>query len=117
VVWWRACVLWPANRAVRLVCMIMILLTISMHLPSLASTFQATYGDMLIDDLWGIITGLSSLLTNIIATTLIAYRAWQHRRTIMTYLRASRRTQVERTLALLVESGLLYCALWVSTIL
>ena len=32
----------------------------------------------------------------------------------MSYLqRNSGRTQVERTLALLVESGLLYCALWV----
>ena len=38
-----------------------------------------------------------------------------HRRSIMSYLKGpSRRTQVERTLSLLVESGLLYCALWVS---
>ncbi len=36
----------------------------------------------------------------------------------MSYLRSSEspRTQVERTLALLVESGLLYCALWVSIV-
>lgn len=35
----------------------------------------------------------------------------------MSYLKGtSARTQVERTLALLIESGLLYCVLWVSSL-
>ncbi|RDX50554.1 hypothetical protein OH76DRAFT_457410 [Lentinus brumalis] len=83
---------------------------------SVGSLNIETTGTMFNGDVWGIAAGLSSLLTNMFATILIACRAWEHRRTIMFYLRArgsSRRTQVERTLALLVESGLLYCALWV----
>ena len=41
----------------------------------------------------------------------------QHRRSIVMYLKqAPRRTQVERTLALLIESGILYCTLWVRII-
>ncbi|KAI0687965.1 hypothetical protein C8T65DRAFT_127594 [Cerioporus squamosus] len=82
--------------------------------PTVVGYARAISGAMFSDNLWGIVTALSSLVTNIVATTLIAYRAWEHRRIIMSYLRgSSRRTQVERTLALLVESGLLYCALWV----
>ncbi|KAI0687117.1 hypothetical protein C8T65DRAFT_590628, partial [Cerioporus squamosus] len=124
VVWWRAWVLWPGSRAVRSVCVIMILLTTSTHslyfrsriaITMLLVATRATYGTMFSGDAWGIAAALSSLLTNIVATTLIAYRAWYHRRTIMSYFRGSpRHTQVERTLALLIESGLLYCALWVS---
>ena len=41
----------------------------------------------------------------------------EHRRIIMTYLKSSSpRTQVERTLALLVESGIMYCIFWVRPI-
>ncbi|RDX41701.1 hypothetical protein OH76DRAFT_1489272 [Lentinus brumalis] len=69
---------------------------------------------MFTGDIWGIVVGAFSLLTNVAATTLIAYRVWEHRRIIMSYLKGSSpRSQVERTLALLVESGLLYCVLWV----
>ena len=41
----------------------------------------------------------------------------EHRRILMSYLKASSpRTQVQRTLALLVESGILYSTLWVSDV-
>ncbi|KAI0690131.1 hypothetical protein C8T65DRAFT_745924 [Cerioporus squamosus] len=125
VVWWRAWVLWPGSWAIRSVCIIMMLLTSIMGIMDTHDACDTsaaryyyhetlTFGTLFSNDLWGVVTALSSLLTNIIATTFIAYRAWEHRRTIMSYLRrSSRRTQVERTLALLVESGLLYCALWV----
>ncbi|KAI0687967.1 hypothetical protein C8T65DRAFT_746850 [Cerioporus squamosus] len=134
IVWWRAWVLWPDNRVVRSICVIMILLTTvtgavdttdtcrtqaaaaagdTIPAPILGFGSVATRGTMFSGDAWGIAAAISSLLTNVVATTLIAYRAWEHRRTIMSYLRgSSRRTQVERTLALLVESGVLYCALW-----
>ncbi|KAL5485981.1 hypothetical protein ACEPAI_7025 [Sanghuangporus weigelae] len=52
-----------------------------------------------------------SLLTNIFATSIIAYRAWQHRQSIRETLSRERdtSTKVEKILALLVESGLIYC--------
>ncbi|RDX42089.1 hypothetical protein OH76DRAFT_1488941 [Lentinus brumalis] len=90
---------------------------------------------------YGVLAGLCCLLTNVAATSLIEYRAWcvpcasfdylddaqtqgssgavhrEHRCIIMSYLRgSSRRKQVERTLALLVESDLLYCTLWVGVV-
>ncbi|KAL5485978.1 hypothetical protein ACEPAI_7022 [Sanghuangporus weigelae] len=52
-----------------------------------------------------------SLLTNIFATSIIAYRAWQHRQSIRETLSRERdtSTKVEKILTLLVESGLIYC--------
>ncbi|RPD53463.1 hypothetical protein L226DRAFT_151131 [Lentinus tigrinus ALCF2SS1-7] len=130
IVWWRAWVLWPDSRLVHLVCILMLLLTVTsgvvdIILPahSAAPTTRVdlgpiTYDDstqfLLSGDVWAIVVCCVSLLTNVIATALISYRAWQHRRNIMSYLKeSSPNTQVERTLALLVESGLLYCGLWI----
>ncbi|KAK7677335.1 hypothetical protein QCA50_018515 [Cerrena zonata] len=51
--------------------------------------------------------------TNGVATAMIAYKAWKHRRLIKRSLGPNaRRTLVERILALLIESGFLYLAWW-----
>ncbi|TFK87851.1 hypothetical protein K466DRAFT_586036 [Polyporus arcularius HHB13444] len=114
IVWWRAWVLWPGDSLVRCMCVVMILATMVLGAMDTATTCGAQVPG------WVLINpsrvALFSLLTNAVATTLIAYRAWKHRRLIMSYLKArgsSPRTQVERTLALLVESGVLFCAFWV----
>ncbi|KAI0321208.1 hypothetical protein OF83DRAFT_371039 [Amylostereum chailletii] len=55
-----------------------------------------------------------TLVTNLWTTMLVAYRAWQHRRDVRDVLRQSgRRSAVEKVLALLVESGCIYCAVWI----
>ncbi|RDX41689.1 hypothetical protein OH76DRAFT_1364096, partial [Lentinus brumalis] len=108
IVWWRAWVLWKDHRLV--LCTWVILLLATMN-TSEVSTIGSLFGA----DGWGIAAAMLSLLTNMVATLLIAYRAWEHRVLIMSHLKGcSTRSQVERTLALLVESGVLYCALWVS---
>ncbi|THV00490.1 hypothetical protein K435DRAFT_657077 [Dendrothele bispora CBS 962.96] len=58
-------------------------------------------------------------VTNLVATSLIGYRAWEHRKAVITNLSSSKNslTRVQKILLLLVESGLVYCALWVSIIL
>ncbi|KAI0744358.1 hypothetical protein C8Q80DRAFT_1186463 [Daedaleopsis nitida] len=62
----------------------------------------------------GVATSVLSLVTNITATGLIAYKAWHHRRMVKQHLSTgSARTRAERTLTLLVESGIVYCILWV----
>ncbi|TBU39437.1 hypothetical protein BD309DRAFT_993766 [Dichomitus squalens] len=49
--------------------------------------------------------------TNVIATSLIAYKAWAHRRFLKKYLGADgMKSRVFRMLALLVESGIVYIA-------
>ena len=37
----------------------------------------------------------------------------EYRQSVKTYLAKNKKTQVENILALLVESGILYCTLWV----
>ena len=101
---------------------------------STASAGEMPMSDMFAGDIWGMLAASFSLSTNIVATTLIAYQAWyvaftsspeigvltesalrKHRVFIMANMKGlSRRTQVGRTLAQIVESSLLYGTLWVS---
>ncbi|THU95037.1 hypothetical protein K435DRAFT_756123 [Dendrothele bispora CBS 962.96] len=56
----------------------------------------------------------SLIFTNLVATILIGYKAWVYRHFIKSHLGTfNTRTQVEQVLILLVESGLVYCAIWV----
>ncbi|ESK87370.1 hypothetical protein Moror_11704 [Moniliophthora roreri MCA 2997] len=60
---------------------------------------------------WGI-----SLLTNVVSTSLIAVRAWQHRR----FLREGNprlHSKSQRILVVLVESGFVYCLFWLSQLI
>ncbi|KAF9469480.1 hypothetical protein BDZ94DRAFT_1316657 [Collybia nuda] len=59
------------------------------------------------NSLFGAGLGLS-LAANVVATALIGYKYWGHRRTVAA-LRRKRETQSEKVLALLVESGVLFC--------
>ncbi|RPD71239.1 hypothetical protein L226DRAFT_204913 [Lentinus tigrinus ALCF2SS1-7] len=132
IVWWRAWVLWSDHRIVLYTWCTLILATMvtgivdtkdacmpEATLFSITSPFAPgsevlSIGSLFGADGWGIAAAILSLLTNMVATILIAYRAWEHRLFIMSHLKGcSTRSQVERTLALLVESGILYCALWV----
>ncbi|VDB95620.1 unnamed protein product [Peniophora sp. CBMAI 1063] len=56
-------------------------------------------------------------LCNVLGTSLIGYKAWAHRRDLKQMLNGgSRKSYAGRILALLVESGLIYSALWVLNI-
>ncbi|RPD53457.1 hypothetical protein L226DRAFT_151187 [Lentinus tigrinus ALCF2SS1-7] len=132
IVWWRAWVLWKDHRVVLYAWTTLVIATMLTGILDTkdACTPQATLftiyssyaadtvevlnaGSLFGADKWGIATAILSLLTNMVATALIAYRAWEHRIFIISHLKGcSVRSQVERTLALLVESGVLYCALW-----
>uniref|UniRef100_A0A0W0EYC2 Uncharacterized protein n=1 Tax=Moniliophthora roreri TaxID=221103 RepID=A0A0W0EYC2_MONRR len=62
---------------------------------------------------WGI-----SLLTNITSTSIIAVRAWGHHRFLRKVLGSKRRkSQTEKILLILVESGFIYCLFWLSQII
>ncbi|KAH9026228.1 hypothetical protein EDB84DRAFT_345757 [Lactarius hengduanensis] len=55
-----------------------------------------------------------TLGTNLLSTGLIAWKAWLHRITIRKYLsEGSGSARVERVFALLIESGFIYCCLWI----
>ncbi|KAL1705276.1 hypothetical protein EV121DRAFT_269917 [Schizophyllum commune] len=54
------------------------------------------------------------LATNIVATSLIGMKVWYHRRIIRGALGLfTQKTQAEKVLMLLLESGVAYCLLWV----
>lgn len=55
-----------------------------------------------------------SFTTNILCTTLIAFKTWQYRKVMVHYLgRARRRTAAEKVLTLFMESGFLYIVLYI----
>jgi len=55
-----------------------------------------------------------TLATNLLSTGLIAWKAWQRRITVGKHLReGSRFLRIDRVFALLIESGLIYCLIWI----
>ncbi|KAK7471921.1 hypothetical protein VKT23_000023 [Stygiomarasmius scandens] len=61
---------------------------------------------------------LPLLITNLVATTLVGYMAWNHRKDIQRNLKASAKmsSRIQKILLLLLESGLIYCGIWISNI-
>ncbi|KAF8180788.1 hypothetical protein K438DRAFT_1768326 [Mycena galopus ATCC 62051] len=59
-----------------------------------------------------------SLATNVTCTILIGYRAWQHRRSMksLDIVEHPRRMSADKVLSILVESGFIYCLLWLTHI-
>ncbi|EKM61697.1 uncharacterized protein PHACADRAFT_180788 [Phanerochaete carnosa HHB-10118-sp] len=72
-----------------------------------------TSGNEFVNDVYGFAAFVLSLLTNIWATSLIAYKAW-HRRHLLrcAFGSGSVGTRSSKILMLFVDSGLLYCGLW-----
>ncbi|KAJ7029265.1 hypothetical protein C8F04DRAFT_1103632 [Mycena alexandri] len=123
VVLWRAWVLYPrALWIVSIPCILLVLTftlgvvnvlciyAIDIHqLPNLSSSSRVCEPNL---------PWTFSLVTNITCTILIAYRAWQHRRTMKTLgiVGHSRGMSADKVLSILVESGLIYCLLWLTQI-
>ncbi|KAK7437619.1 hypothetical protein VKT23_018518 [Stygiomarasmius scandens] len=54
------------------------------------------------------------LCTNLIATLFVTYKAWHYRQFFKAHLgTAKRKSQAQQILVLLVESGFIYCGLWI----
>jgi len=58
-----------------------------------------------------------SLSVNVVATCLIAIRAWMHRRSTRPFRMRTRKTQVEEVLILLVESGAIYALIQIAALI
>ncbi|KAH9026521.1 hypothetical protein EDB85DRAFT_170128 [Lactarius pseudohatsudake] len=113
---WRAVVLWNRDKRIIAILLLLILGTTAaagceLRLgdpvsPSGQSGFQSDQGPL-------IMVG-PTLATNLVSTGLIAWKAWEHRVGVKKHLgEASRPVRVERVFALLVESGFLYCCVWI----
>ncbi|KAI0808385.1 hypothetical protein C8Q74DRAFT_132964 [Fomes fomentarius] len=122
IVWWRALMLW-AGRSRYVVFTLGLVLILSTFAMSTADTTQAChldlvrreagYGQLFSGTKIGAAASILSLVTNVTATLLTAYKAWTHARLLKTYFtEGTAMTNVERILILLTESGLTYSTIW-----
>ncbi|KAI9439079.1 hypothetical protein H4582DRAFT_2128606 [Lactarius indigo] len=112
---WRAVVLWNRDKRVIAILLLLILgttaaagceLGLDPIPPSAESSFQSDQGPL-------IMVG-PTLGTNLVSTGLIAWKAWQRRVSVKKHLgEASGSARVERVFALLIESGFIYCCVWI----
>ncbi|KAJ7320742.1 hypothetical protein DFH08DRAFT_890117 [Mycena albidolilacea] len=124
VVLWRAWVLYPRALWIVSIPCVMLVLTFSVGVVQILCRFAFTIHQL--PDLSGgsrvcVVSNLPwafSLATNVTCTILIGYRAWQHRRTMkaLGIVRHSQRMSADKVLSILVESGLIYCLLWLTQV-
>ncbi|KAF8269633.1 hypothetical protein EI94DRAFT_1724907 [Lactarius quietus] len=109
---WRTVVLWNSDKRVIaiLLCFILGTTVAAGYSVSLEEAFyQIPQFRML-----GLITVCPTLATNLLSTGLIAWKAWQRRISVKKHLcEDSRFVRADRVFPLLVESGLIYCCVWI----
>ncbi|KAK0458465.1 uncharacterized protein EV420DRAFT_1642811 [Desarmillaria tabescens] len=124
VVIWRAWVLWNRKRWILFVSAVFLLVTLGAGIgvtfafataPKTVSVFENPSLHI-----WELFFILSTMATNIWATSLIAYRAWSHNRTIRAITGEAIMARFRRQhgiLALLIESGIFYSCTWLIAII
>ncbi|KAL1743520.1 hypothetical protein HDZ31DRAFT_64942 [Schizophyllum fasciatum] len=115
VVVWRAWVLFPDNRKIRLLLAACLFGTYGATISNTVVIVLRRLGD--IDppsDAFSLVLTVPLLFTNITATALMTYKTWIYRDFVIRNFRRKRtKTRAEITLLILVESGFVYCAVWV----
>ncbi|GJE87216.1 hypothetical protein PsYK624_032990 [Phanerochaete sordida] len=102
IVSWRACALWPRQWIVRGLSVLLFLGTLASLIYGGISTFGP-----------GLPGSVLSWVTNLWSTSLISWKAWQHRRSMKEALGVGMaRTKAESILLLFIDSGLLYAIVW-----
>ncbi|PIL28060.1 hypothetical protein GSI_09812 [Ganoderma sinense ZZ0214-1] len=126
IVCWRACVVWQNNRIVWAVCGVFLLATfvlgvidtafgcnMSLHWSQPLANIPIP-GAMYKGFSAGIAACVLSLSTNLLATLLVGWKAWESRTRLRGYfVGGSITSQIEKLFALLIESGAIYCAFWI----
>ncbi|VDB85194.1 unnamed protein product [Peniophora sp. CBMAI 1063] len=130
VVMWRMCVVWDRTRPAIALSGVFLGTTLALNIANIvlrtsrllddareevqtnlnASETISIYGKNYV----GLAAMFLSLASNLLATVLVATKAWLYRRQVSLHLRSAghRRTLVERVMVLLVESGVVYTAIW-----
>ncbi|KAF5362857.1 hypothetical protein D9758_007033 [Tetrapyrgos nigripes] len=121
IVVWRAWIMFPFHflvRSVLAVCIAGSFVGTFVYLGMTAARYHRDINDEG-DRVDILIMAIPLLVTNAIATGLIGYKAWIHHQDIKgnLLLIGSSVSRVEKVLLLLVESGVIYCALWITYIL
>ncbi|KAL1682648.1 hypothetical protein EV122DRAFT_203218 [Schizophyllum commune] len=115
VVVWRAWIVWTGNKYVHGLLILCLVASIACSV----ADFVITYHAIQTLDIYGpaetrvLLDVVPLLVTNIVASVLVGIKVWDYRRTIKRSLGQHSRTRVEKVMMLLVESGLIYAAIWI----
>ncbi|KAJ6540463.1 hypothetical protein B0H19DRAFT_1269044 [Mycena capillaripes] len=117
IVVWRAWVLWEGNVRIR------VLLSLCLFGSLVGLTIDMTFASLY---LFGnnkftptgprtLVMVLPLMITNVVSTASIGVKAWHYRTQIkeLLGLPKNRKTNVERILVILTESGTIYCLIWI----
>ncbi|KAI0056956.1 hypothetical protein BV25DRAFT_1480917 [Artomyces pyxidatus] len=126
IVAWRALRLWNSNTRVFIVLLVFVLGTIAAAGSDLGLSLSQLFNTHSVveeesnskEGRRALVLAGPTLATNLCATLLIAYQAWRYRVAVNAHLNENNAaTKVEKIFALLVESGVVYCVMWVLYIL
>ncbi|EIM91589.1 uncharacterized protein STEHIDRAFT_137223 [Stereum hirsutum FP-91666 SS1] len=124
VVIWRCWLLWGKSRWVLIILAVLYTAAFASAIASVVSHINDTSATLRAkvmlnaDDRYNVIMWFLSLGTNVFATMIVAFKAWKHRRQLRAILHdGSRKNQLERLMTLLVDSGVLYCVIWIAFII
>ncbi|PBK87688.1 hypothetical protein ARMGADRAFT_1065917 [Armillaria gallica] len=122
IVIWRAWILWNRRWWIILSSMLLLLGTVASGSGLVYAVATAPVGVVFTDpslEAWAIAFILSTLSTNLWATTLVAYRTWSHFKLVRHLTGVSILGNFRRqsaVLPILIESGTLYCCTWLIVI-
>ncbi|KAL1759407.1 hypothetical protein FB107DRAFT_204911 [Schizophyllum commune] len=116
IVVWRAWVMWQESRVVKVIlslCMVGSVVGVVAHL----IWYAVAYLDSEAPTLSLLMVTIPLLLTNLVATILVGLQVWYYRRNVKSIASPWRkRTRIGKILVLLLESGFVYCLLWIASI-
>jgi len=121
IVLWRAWVLWDGKWVFFIPPLISLMCTLGTTIASAVCFYEAfvkegfgSHASSSFHLEWSI--WFLTLGTNLWATGLIFIRAWQHRRFIRSLIKEASRSNTEKVLAFLIESGAIYACIWITYI-
>ncbi|KAI5825339.1 hypothetical protein K523DRAFT_323814, partial [Schizophyllum commune Tattone D] len=118
IVVWRAWVLWPASLWARLIMAVALLGSIAVNavVHENSRTSQVAFLDWL--NTSPILT-VPLFFTNIVACAMVGIKVWDYRQNVKAYIgnAGNHGASIERTLLLILESGVVYCLLWLFLLL
>ncbi|KAL1752988.1 hypothetical protein FB107DRAFT_277140 [Schizophyllum commune] len=121
IVVWRAWVLWPDSLWARLIMAIALFGSVGGVIVSSIFLFLAKLTDVAFLD-WlntSPILTVPLFFTNIVACVMVGIKVWDYRQNVKAYIgnAGNHGASIERTLLLILESGVVYCLLWLFLLL
>ncbi|KAI5887504.1 uncharacterized protein SCHCODRAFT_02638287 [Schizophyllum commune H4-8] len=121
IVVWRAWVLWPDTLWPRLIMAVALFGSVGGVIVSSIFLFLAKLTDIAFLD-WlntSPILTVPLFFTNIVACVMVGIKVWDYRQNVKAYIgnAGNHGASIERTLLLILESGVVYCVLWLFLLL